>query len=144
MNFNGIEKTQIGEFNTNPEKCNECNGEDLIEDKKRGDIICKNCGLVLYAHLVDFSSEWRGFSENQTNNDPSRIGTPINPLLNSRLGTILSKGLKGSNILNERLIRTQNQSAMQKTERFLNSSFNKISFILEKTFLSKNIKEKSE
>lgn len=144
MIYNCTQKTQIGEFHTNPEKCNECNGEDLIEDKKRGDIICKNCGLVLYAHLVDFSSEWRGFSENQANNDPSRIGTPINPLLNSRLGTILSKGLKGSNILNERLIRTQNQSAMQKTERYLNSSFNKISFILEKAFLSKNIKEKSE
>ena len=47
MIYNCTQKTQIGEFHTNPEKCNECNGEDLIEDKKRGDIICKNCGLVL-------------------------------------------------------------------------------------------------
>jgi transcription initiation factor TFIIB len=144
MYSNRPENGRISEFHVNPEKCNECNGEDLIEDKKRGDVICKNCGLVLFAHLVDFSSEWRGFSENQQNNDPSRIGTPLNPLLDSRLGTILSKGLKGSNILNERLIRTQNQSAMQKTEKFLNSSFTKISFILEKAFLSKNIREKSE
>ena len=126
------------------EKCNECDGEDIIEDKKRGDIICRDCGLVLHAHLVDFTSEWRGFSENNGNIDPSRIGMPVNPLLDSRLGTILSKGLKGSNILNERLIRTQNQSAMQKIDRFLYGSFNKISLVLEKGFLSKKIKEKSE
>ncbi len=126
------------------EKCNECNGENIIEDRKRGDIICKNCGLVLQAHLIDTSSEWRGFSETQKNEDPSRIGTPINPLLDSRLGTIMSRGLKGSNNLNERLIRTQNQSSMQKVDRFLLGSFKKIHSILEKTFLSKNIKEKSE
>jgi len=126
------------------EKCNECNGEDIIEDKKRGDMICRDCGLVLHAHLVDFSSEWRGFSENRGNVDPCRVGTPVNPLLGSRLGTILSKGLKGSNFLNERLIRTQNQSAMQKVDRFLFNSFTKISIILEKGSLSKNIKEKSE
>ena len=107
----------FGFFNC-PEKCNECNGDDIVEDKKRGDMVCRNCGLVLHSHLVDFTSEWRGFSENQKNNDPCRIGTPANPLFNSRLGTILSKGLKGSNFLNEKLIRTQNQSAMQKTDRF--------------------------
>jgi len=144
-----METVDCSEIPTNggftcPEKCNECNGEDIIEDKKRGDMICRDCGLVLHAHLVDFSSEWRGFSDNRGNVDPCRIGTPVNPLLDSRLGTILSKGLKGSNFLNERLIRTQNQSAMQKVDRFLFNSFSKITLILEKGFLSKNIKEKSE
>lgn len=131
-------------FPGNLDKCNECNGEDIIEDKKRGDIICKECGLVLHAHLVDFSSEWRGFSENNGINDPSRVGMPVNPLLDSKLGTILSKGLKGSNFLNERLIRAHNQSSMQKIDRFLFSSFNKINLIIEKAFFSKKIKEKSE
>jgi transcription initiation factor TFIIB len=132
-----------GNFNGG-EKCNECDGENIIEDTKSGDMICTDCGVVLHGHLVDFSSEWRGFSENHGNADPSRIGAPVNPLLDSRLGTILSKGLKGSNFLNERLIRTQNQSAMQKIDRFLFTSFSKISLILEKAFLSKNIKEKTE
>jgi transcription initiation factor TFIIB len=132
-----------GSYNSQ-EKCNECKGGNIVEDKKRGDMICKDCGVVLQAHLIDFSSEKRGFSENNTNNDPCRVGSPVNHLLDSRLGTILSKGLKGSNFLNERLIRTQNQSAMQKVDRFLFNSFNKINLILEKAFLSKNIKEKSE
>lgn len=144
MESNGFRENPTGSNFNGHEKCNECDGENIIEDKKRGDMICKDCGLVLHAHLVDFSSEWRGFSENHGNSDPSRIGAPVNPLLDSRLGTILSKGLKGSNFLNERLIRTQNQSAMQKIDRFLFNSFSKIGLILEKAFLSKNIKEKSE
>ena len=126
------------------EKCSNCNGEDIIEDKKRGDMICRNCGLILQSHLIDFTSEWRNFSGDTKNNDPCRVGSPTNPLLNSRLGTILSKGLKGSNFLNEKLIRTQNQSAMQKIDRFLFTSFSKINLFLEKANLPKTIKEKSE
>ena len=35
MYSNRPENARISEFHVNPEKCNECNGEDLIEDKKR-------------------------------------------------------------------------------------------------------------
>jgi len=126
------------------EKCIECGNENLLEDKKQGDTVCTDCGLVSVSHNIDFTSEWRCFSDDQRNNDPNRIGNPIHPLLESNPGTLISKGLRGSNNLNERLSTTQNQSNIQKTDRFLSQSFSKINFFLEKNFLFKGIKERVE
>jgi transcription initiation factor TFIIB len=126
------------------DKCNECGNENIVEDKRQGDLICKNCGLVLLAHMIDFSTEWRTFSEDQRGNDPNRIGNPLHPLIESNTSTLVSKGLKGSNFLNERLVKTQNQSCIQKTDRFLMQAFNKNILITEKAFISKNIREKVE
>ena len=126
------------------DKCNECGNEDIVEDRKQGDLICKKCGLVLVAHMIDFTSEWRNFSEDQRGNDPNRIGSPLHPLIESNASTLVSKGLKGSNFLNEKLVKTQNQSCVQKSDRFLMQTFTKNILITEKAFLSKNIREKVE
>lgn len=126
------------------DKCNECGSEDIVEDRKQGDMICKNCGLVLVAHMIDFTTEWRTFTEDQRGNDPNRIGNRLHPLIESNGSTLLSKGLKGSNFLNERLVKTQNQSCVQKSDRFLMQTFTKNILITEKAFLSKNIREKVE
>nr|UXY88397.1 TATA binding protein of transcription factor IID [Cryptomonas curvata] len=126
------------------DKCNECGSEDIVEDRRQGDMICKNCGLVLLAHMIDFTTEWRNFSEDQRGNDPNRVGSPLHPLIESNTSTIVSKGLKGSNFLNERLVKTQNQSCVQKSDRFLMQTFSKNILITEKAFLSKNIREKVE
>lgn len=126
------------------EKCRDCGSENLLDDKKQGDLICKECGLVLTSHNIDFTSEWRSFSDDQRNNDPNRIGDPIHPLLSSNPGTLISKGLKGSNSLNERLSKTLNRGNFQKTDKFLSQSFSKISFFLEKNSLFKGIKERVE
>jgi transcription initiation factor TFIIB len=126
------------------DKCNECGNETLLEDKKQGDIICKECGLVLISHSIDFSSEWRIFNDDQKNNDPNRVGNPLHPLLESNAGTIISKGLGYSNSLNDRLIKTQNQSNVQKTDRFLSHTFSKINVVLEKTNLFKGIQKRVE
>jgi transcription initiation factor TFIIB len=126
------------------EKCRNCGSESLVDDKKQGDLICTNCGLVLISHNIDFTSEWRCFSDDKRSGDPNRIGDPIHPLLESNTGTIISKGLKGSNSLNERLCKTQNQSNIQKTDRFLSQSFSKIGFFLEKNSLFKGVKERVE
>jgi transcription initiation factor TFIIB len=116
------------------DKCNECGNEDIVEDRKQGDMICKNCGLVLLAHMIDFTTEWRNFSEDQRGNDPNRVGSPLHPLIESNTSTIVSKGLKGSNFLNERLVKTQNQSCVQKSDRFLMQTFSKNILITEKAF----------
>nr|UXY87402.1 TATA binding protein of transcription factor IID [Cryptomonas sp.] len=126
------------------EKCNECGSENVVEDRKQGDLVCKNCGLVLIAHMVDFTTEWRTFSEDHRGNDPNRVGSPLHPLIESSAYTIVSKGLKGSNFLNERLVKTQNQSSIEKSDRFLIQAFSKNFLITEKAFLSKGIREKVE
>lgn len=95
-------------------------------------------------HIVDFTSEWRSFADDQRTNDPNRVGGPLHPLLESSIGTLISKGLRGSNSLNERLVKVQNQNRIQKTDRFLIQTFNKIIIFLEKAFLSQGLKEKVE
>jgi transcription initiation factor TFIIB len=126
------------------EKCNECGSCSLIEDRRQGDLLCNDCGLVIHAHIIDFSSEWRNFSDDTRNQDPNRVGTPVHQLLESNPGTIISKGLKGSNLVNEKLIKVQNQSGFQKTDRYLNQVFKKMSFFIENGFLSPGIKQKVE
>ncbi|ABW98198.1 tfIIB (nucleomorph) [Hemiselmis andersenii] len=136
--------TQNLQANRPLEKCTDCGSENLLEDKKQGDLICFECGLVLTSHNIDFTSEWRCFADDQRGKDPTRIGDPNHPLLESNSGTLISKGLRGANNLNERLATTQNQSNLQKTDRFLTQSFSKINLFLEKNFLFKGIKERVE
>ncbi len=58
----------------NIKRCPECNSINLTIDEKRGEIICKNCGLVLDENLVDTRPEWREFSDD--GEDRRRAGAP--------------------------------------------------------------------
>ncbi|RWS19362.1 transcription initiation factor IIB-like protein, partial [Leptotrombidium deliense] len=55
---------------------------NLIEDYRAGDVICSECGLVVGDRVIDVSSEWRNFSDDNRNYDPSRVGAAENHLLN--------------------------------------------------------------
>jgi len=65
----------------NREKCERCEFNLAFSDE--GFLTCTNktCGII-YKDIVDQSAEWRyyGADDNQ-NNDPTRCGMPINPLL---------------------------------------------------------------
>ena len=51
----------------------------------------------IHARVIDVGSEWRTFSNEKANNDPSRVGGPENPLLNgSDLSTIIGPGVGGA------------------------------------------------
>ena len=61
--------------------CSKCNSEQLIGDE--GFFVCSNkkCGFIL-KHQIDQSAEWRFYGADDNNqNDPTRCGMPINPLL---------------------------------------------------------------
>ena len=54
--------------------CPDCKSIDLIVDKKRGEVTCKSCGLIIEDNLIDGGQEWREFSgEGQ---DGRRAGAP--------------------------------------------------------------------
>jgi len=73
--------------------CKEHPDAPLIEDYRAGDQICSQCGLVVGDRVIDVGSEWRTFSNEKANADPSRVGGPENPLLNgSDLTTIIGGG----------------------------------------------------
>ncbi len=56
-------------------KCPECGGINLFWNKDKGEVICKDCGLVIEDKMVDFGQEWREFdSESQSKR---RTGAPL-------------------------------------------------------------------
>ena len=57
-------------------KCPECSGINLNWNKERGEIICKDCGLVIEEKMVDFSQEWREF-DSESGESRRRAGAPM-------------------------------------------------------------------
>ncbi|MFA5176265.1 MAG: transcription initiation factor IIB [Candidatus Nanoarchaeia archaeon] len=45
------------------EKCPECGSNNLSIEKDRGEVICRDCGLVIEEKMVDFGQEWREFED---------------------------------------------------------------------------------
>jgi len=57
-------------------KCPECGGINLSVDKERGEVHCKDCGLVIEEKMVDFGQEWREFDHEQASSR-RRTGGPM-------------------------------------------------------------------
>ena len=73
--------------------CPECKrATEMVLDHAAGDMVCRECGLVLESRSIDESSEWRTFANESADNDPVRVGGPSNPLLtDGGLVTVISK-----------------------------------------------------
>ena len=57
-------------------KCPECSGINLFFNKDKGEIICKDCGLVIEDKMVDFTQEWREF-DSEDGEKRRRTGAPM-------------------------------------------------------------------
>ncbi|MFA5141698.1 MAG: transcription initiation factor IIB [Candidatus Woesearchaeota archaeon] len=57
-------------------KCPECGGINLFWNKEKGEIICKDCGLVIEDKMIDFSQEWRSF-DSEDSERKRRTGAPM-------------------------------------------------------------------
>lgn len=57
-------------------KCPECGGINLILNKEKGEVICKDCGLVIEEKMIDFGHEWREFDHEQSSRR-RRAGAPM-------------------------------------------------------------------
>src|SRR3990167_8318140 len=55
-------------------KCAECGSINLFWNKAKGEIICKDCGLVIEDKMVDFGQDWRDFEDGDKSS--SRAGAP--------------------------------------------------------------------
>lgn len=56
-------------------RCPECGSINLIVNKEKGEVICKDCGLVIEEKMVDFGQEWREFEDDQEKR--RRSGAPM-------------------------------------------------------------------
>ena len=57
-------------------KCPECGSINLFYNKEKGEVICKDCGLVIEDKMVDFTQEWRDF-ETEVSESRRRTGAPM-------------------------------------------------------------------
>jgi len=57
-------------------KCPECGGINLVLNKEKGEVICRDCGLVIEEKMVDFGQEWREFDSDQADKK-RRTGAPM-------------------------------------------------------------------
>ncbi len=57
-------------------KCPECGSLNLLWNKDKGEIICKDCGLVVEEKMVDFDQEWREFDSDAASRK-RRTGAPM-------------------------------------------------------------------
>ena len=57
-------------------KCPECGGINLFWNKDKGEVICKDCGLVVEDRMVDFDQEWREF-DSEAAARKRRTGAPM-------------------------------------------------------------------
>ena len=62
-------------------KCKYCIDSYLIDDEHTGDTICNRCGVVVGDRIVNDSSEWRSFGNDEKNR--SRVGGAEDPYLQS-------------------------------------------------------------
>jgi len=58
-------------------KCPECGGINLFWNKEKGEVICKDCGLVIEDKMVDFGQEWREFGDDGDGEKRRRTGAPM-------------------------------------------------------------------
>ncbi|KAG9393221.1 TFIIB zinc-binding [Carpediemonas membranifera] len=54
-------------------ECHECGSTNTEERPHAGDIICKECGIVV-GQYIDKTSEWRSFADDSSSQDRSRVG----------------------------------------------------------------------
>lgn len=113
---------------------------NLIEEFSSGDMVCASCGLVLGDRIIDTRSEWRTFAnDDQNNDDPSRVGDAVNPLLNgSQLETTIAFG-DGRN--SRDLQRAQNKMSRDKSTQTLLAAYREISDFGGALDISKTIQE---
>jgi len=75
------------------QRCSECGSTNIIEDPSRGELICRNCGLVVKEEMIDTGQEWRAFDSEQMSKR-ARGGAPLTFTKHDKgMTTEIGKGL---------------------------------------------------
>ncbi len=117
---------------------------NLIEDYRAGDLICPECGLVVGDRVVDVGSEWRTFSNEKSNVDPSRVGASENPLLSGGdLSTMIGRSSSDVAFDESGQAKYQNRKHMSSSDRALVNAFREISNMSDRINLPKTIVDRA-
>ena len=136
--------------------CSSCNNStgQIITDSESGEIICRNCGMVMLDNVQESRPEWRSFTTDEVNNSRSRTGMPTSLARHDKgLATIIGRANKDASgqVLDaamrttmERLrtwdFRTQ---AHTSTDRNLRQAFSELGRLKDKLGLPDSVIEKT-
>ena len=108
------------------EKCPDCGSHNLLHNRERGELICRECSCVVEEQQVDFGRDTRSFQD-EGEQVKGRAGAPFDPRVTNNLITQignysdLSK-LKGSNRSLMNRIRKKNTWTSNSYEQNLNTA----------------------
>jgi transcription initiation factor TFIIB len=133
--------------------CNNNSGQ-IITDTESGEIICRNCGMVMLDNVQETRPEWRSFTTEEAKNSRSRTGMPTSLARHDKgLATIIGRTNKDASgqVLDaamrttmERLrtwdFRTQ---AHTSTDRNLRQAFSELDRLKDKLGLPDSVIEKT-
>ena len=71
-----LKKRPKKEIKQSPNACPECKSTNFDFDQSRGEVTCKNCGLVIEDFIIDDGPEWRAFDHEQQISR-TRVGAPL-------------------------------------------------------------------
>ncbi|XP_070532540.1 transcription initiation factor IIB-like isoform X2 [Ptychodera flava] len=119
-------------------------GAHLVEDYHAGDMICSECGLVVGDRVIDVGSEWRTFSNEKAQKDPSRVGEAENSLLSgSNLSTIIGKPTGAGGFNEDGSAKYHNKRTMNSSDRALINAFREIAQMADRINLPKTIVDRT-
>ncbi|KAI8869272.1 TFIIB-domain-containing protein [Ramicandelaber brevisporus] len=111
---------------------------NIIENFAAGDLVCNDCGLVLGSRIIDTRSEWRTFS-NEEGDDPSRVGSAANALLDGpQLDTLIGR-MDGGSGMAKNLNQIHSKTMQSKTSKNLIDAYKQISAMCDTIDLPKAI-----
>ncbi len=133
--------------------CNNNNGQ-IVTDTESGEIICRNCGMVMLDNVQDTRAEWRSFSTDEVNNTRSRTGMPTSLARHDKgLATIIGRANKdASGQLLDTAMRTTMErlrtwdfrtQAHTSTDRNLRQAFSELDRLKDKLGLPDSVIEKT-
>ncbi len=120
----------VGETMLTDVKCPDCGSYEFFHNRGKGELICRQCSIVLDESMVDFGRDTRHF-EDEDNTNNSRTGAPFDPLVVDNLGTSIGNAsdirkLSGRNkALFQRIKKRQSWTATS-FEQNLKTAFNQL------------------
>src|SRR5919106_1121651 len=133
--------------------CSVCSDGQMVTDPESGEIICRNCGIVMLDKIQESRPEWRAFTAD-SGNDRSRTGTPSSLARHDMgLSTVIGRADKDAsgNTIDVSMRSTMDRlrawdfrtQAHTPTDRNLRQAFSELERLKDKLGLSDVIIEKT-
>ncbi|MCI0560104.1 MAG: transcription initiation factor IIB [Nitrososphaera sp.] len=133
--------------------CNVCKGSRSVTDPESGEVICRNCGIVISDRAQESRPEWRAFTSEEAS-DRSRTGIPSSLARHDMgLSTVIGRANKDASgrtldvAMHSRMGRLRawdfRTQAHSPTDRNLRQAFSELDRLRDKLGLSDAIIEKT-